>query len=127
MVNKSFHPQEIELFYIMPALRREIAVCMKSAGLSQKKIAHLLGVTEPAVSQYFSAKRAKGVKFNKKISDAIKESSKNIVDAHSLISETQRLLHLARHEGVVCELHKKLGLKECNAEFCLCRPGANHG
>jgi len=122
MVNKAMHPQEIELFYVLPALRREIAASMKSAGLSQKNIAKLLGVTEPAVSQYFSAKRAKSVKFSDKMLAEIKTASPKIKDHHSLVSETQKLLHMARQEGVVCQIHKKLGLKKCGVEFCLCRP-----
>lgn len=116
------HPQEIELFYVLPALRREIAACMKSKGLSQKAIAKLLGITEPAVSQYFSAKRAKTVKFSDKILGEIHASAPKITNHNSLVSETQKLLHMAREEGVVCQVHKKMGLGKCDVEFCLCRP-----
>ena len=71
MVKKLLQPQEIEVFYILPALRRELAVSLKSAGKSQKAIAGLLGVTEAAVSQYFSSKRASQVKFSDSLKKAI--------------------------------------------------------
>lgn len=127
MVNKAVHPQEIELFYIIPALRREIAACMKSEGLSQKKIASLLHVTEPAVSQYFSAKRAKTVKFSKRVIDFIKECTPKIVDNHSLVEYTQKMMKLVRDEGVVCKLHRKLGYGNCSVNFCLSRPEVKNG
>lgn len=126
MVNKSLHPQEVELYYVLPALRREIAACMKADGLSQKQIAALLEVSEPAVSQYFSAKRASTVRFTKKIVDSIKSATSSIKDHKSLVEETQKLLRLARDEGVVCQVHRKLGFGKCDVEYCLCKPGVKH-
>ena len=38
-------PQEIEVWYIIPALRRELAKQMVEAGLTQKKIADLMGIS----------------------------------------------------------------------------------
>ena len=55
---KLLHPQEIEVLYILPAIRRELTIEMKKIGLEQKKIAEYLCVTEAAVSQYLNSKRA---------------------------------------------------------------------
>src|SRR5574341_1255670 len=98
MVNRLLQPQEIEVFYVLPAVRRELATCMKSAGKPQKEIAMLLGVTEPAVSQYMSSKRASLLKFNDKVKAAICESSKRITSELSLMREMQRLLTIIRNE-----------------------------
>jgi len=119
MVNRLLQPQEIEVFYVLPAIRRELATCMKSAGKPQKEIAKLLGVTEPAVSQYMSSKRASMLKFNDKLKSAICESSKRITSEVSLMREVQRLLHLIRNERVVCQIHESMGaaLKNCNVCF----------
>lgn len=111
MVKKLMQPQEIEVFYVLPALRRELAVSLKSAGKPQKVIAKLLGVTGAAVSQYFSSKRASQLKFSAELKKAIDESAKKISDDISLMREMQRLLKLTRDERVTCS-HC---LKDCNA------------
>jgi len=56
------HPQEVEVWYVIPAIKRELSKSMmKDNGLSQKNVATLLGVTEAAVSQYINSKRANEV------------------------------------------------------------------
>ncbi len=111
MVKKLLQPQEIEVFYVLPALRRELAVCMKESGKAQKHIAKLLGVTGAAVSQYFSSKRASQLKFSAVLKKAIVESANKISDDISLMREVQKLLQLTRDERVTCS-HC---LKDCNA------------
>ncbi len=117
MVNRALHPSEIETFYILPALRRELTVCMKEQGKSQKEIAGLLGVTEAAVSQYLSSKRAMDVEFSKKIKAEIKASASRISDEHSLMSEMQHLIRLSRNDRVACSLNKCFSMTGCSACF----------
>ena len=119
MVNRVLQPQEIEVFYVLPALRRELAVCMKEFGKSQKEIAKLVGVTEAAISQYLSSKRATFLQFDSKVKLAIKNSAENITDELSLTRELQRLLILTRQERIVCKVHENLGTaqKGCNVCF----------
>ena len=119
MVNRLLQPQEIEVFYVLPAVRREISIVMKAEGKSQKEIAKLLGVTEPAVSQYMSAKRASTFQLNEKVKSAIKESVKRITGEIGLMREMQRLLILIREERLVCQAHEALGgaPKGCNVCF----------
>ena len=57
-------PQELEVWYILPAIRRELTISLKEEGLKQRQVAEILGVTEAAVSQYIKSKRAKAIKFN---------------------------------------------------------------
>ncbi len=107
------------MFYVLPAIRKEIAFCMKESGKSQKEIAKLLSVTEPAVSQYMSSKRASILKFDGKVKAAIKESASRIVSETSLMREMQRLVNLIRQERIVCQVHESLGgaPKNCNVCF----------
>lgn len=42
-------PQEVEVFYAIPALRREMAFAMKASGKKQKEIAKLLCVEESTI------------------------------------------------------------------------------
>ena len=97
------------MFYVLPAVRKEIALVMKAEGKSQKEIAKLLGVTEPAVSQYMSAKRASTFQLNDKVKGAIRESVNRITGEIGLMREMQRLLVLIRSERLVCQAHEALG------------------
>ncbi|HLC32675.1 MAG TPA: helix-turn-helix domain-containing protein [Candidatus Nanoarchaeia archaeon] len=119
MGNRNLQPQEIEVFYVLPTLRKELAVCMKNEGKSQKEIAQLLGVTQAAVSQYMSAKRASLLDLGGKMKVAVESAAKNVHDESSMIRETQKLLQLARDEKVVCKLHTNFGdvPKGCNVCF----------
>jgi hypothetical protein len=112
-------PQEIEVWYVLPAIRRELALSMKSHGKTQKEIARLLDVTEAAVSQYLHKKRAKELKLSKSIKSAITSSAKRIASKRDAMEHMQRLLNQANKEGVVCRLHryKHSELKGCEACF----------
>ncbi|MBS3174343.1 hypothetical protein J4440_00510 [Candidatus Woesearchaeota archaeon] len=111
-------PQELEVWYIIPALRRELTSSMKISGLKQVEIANKLGLTKSAVTQYLNHKRASELAFNNKIKDAINESSKRIRNKLDAIREIQLLLNLTRQERVVCELHKKLDKDFNGCEVC---------
>ena len=113
-------PQEIEVWYIIPALRRELAKCMVDFGLAQKQIAGRMEITEAAVSQYLSSKRAKEVTFGSAILNEIKKSAERIVkNKESLVKEMVRLASLTSVKHVMCDLHKKqdLSLNGCNICF----------
>lgn len=101
-------PQEIEVWYILPSLRKELAKELVKLGMKQKEVASLLDVTEAAISQYFKAKRAKGITFNKKIKAKIKTAAKNIYhNKESFTKEIQDLCALIKKENILCEIHKK--------------------
>ncbi|MEM4337031.1 MAG: helix-turn-helix domain-containing protein [Candidatus Woesearchaeota archaeon] len=100
-------PQEIEVWYILPALRKELAIAMKKHGLKQNEISKKLGVTAPAVSQYLRNKRANIIFFNKKIKKEIFNSATRIINEQCLFLEIRRLCEIIRKEKVLCAIHKK--------------------
>ena len=51
-------PQEIEVRYILPALRKELAIEL-SKDMKQKEVANILNITQSALSQYHKEKRGK--------------------------------------------------------------------
>ena len=102
------YPQEIEVFYIIPALRCHFAKYLKSLGNSQKEIAKMLMVRESTVSQYMTAKRATKITFQKEIEKEIQKSAAKIKSHLDIIRETQRILTQMRSSGNICALHKQL-------------------
>ena len=111
-------PQEFEVFYVLPGIRREMALAMKAAGKKQKDIAKLLCVEESTVSQYVNDGRATKLKLSKKIKDAVAESSRNIHDNVSLIRETRKVLSLLMKENVTCKLHKLIAKLPDDCKVC---------
>jgi uncharacterized protein len=113
-------PQEIEVWYILPALRRQLATEMKLKGLKQKEIAKIMHVTEAAVSQYFKSKRAKEVQFTDYLKNEIKSSSEKLVKDNALfMQELQRLLSLTKKEHLLCRTHKCHCVLPANCEVCM--------
>ena len=114
-------PQEIEVWYIIPSIRRELAKSMiKDLKITQKQVASIMEITEAAVSQYLHSKRAKEVVFTKAVLEKIKKSSKEIAkNERLLIQEMMRLTNLTGVKHVMCDVHKKHDAKlPTNCDIC---------
>ncbi len=112
-------PQEVEVFYILPAIRSGMASALKKQGVRQKDIAKLLHVQESTISQYISSKRAADVKFDANIQREIAYAVKKIKTTEDLIRETQHILGLVRNDReVLCGLHKALSDVPKGCDVC---------
>lgn len=115
-----YMPQEIEVWYIIPAIKREICRHMASLGLKQKQIADVLGLADSAVSQYMNAKRAKKVCFGDNILSQIKKSTDNILKKNTCaMKEIQKLLKSCKKNKILCDVHKSMENINCCCEVCL--------
>jgi hypothetical protein len=104
MVIQLLQPQELEVYYILPALRRELAKALKQQGKSQKDIAQHFGLTEAAVSQYLHEKRGTDVDFTPQLKEIIQKAAARITDNASFIRETQQLLHHVWKDRFICSV-----------------------
>jgi len=116
---KLIFPQEIEVWYVLPAIRKKIALKLVEQGLSQKKVAELMGITPAAVSQYKKKKRAKEDFFDGEMERELAESVMRIVnDNNQLGDEIIRLCNLAKEKGIICRIYRDIcALK--GSENCL--------
>ena len=111
-------PQEIEVWYIIPAIRREFAKGLVKKNLKQREIARMLGVTDAAVSQYFSSKRGSEVKFNQRVKREIKTSVEKIAKGGDVLVEIQKICKSCKKDGICCYIHKHHGApKACKVCF----------
>lgn len=102
-------PQEIEVWHIIPTIRKELSKAMLNYGLTQKEIAEKLNASEPAISLYLKAKRGSTTKFNETILNQIEISSKKIINNKSnFMRELMLITNLVKKEGITCQLHKSL-------------------
>jgi|TARA_B100002003_G_C13990475_1_gene478634 predicted transcriptional regulator len=114
-------PQEIEVWYIIPAVRKELArLLTKKHGLSYEKAGAALGISKAAVSQYLSNKRANKVVLNAKTKVEVRKSSERIFkDTKVAVLEIQRILKFMKSNHSSCDVCKKYNkevLSYCNTE-----------
>lgn len=113
------YPQEIEVRYVIPALRNAFATEFKKKGLSQREIAGLLQVRESTISQYLSKKRGDNASFNPIIQKAIAQAVKRISTKEDLIRESQHILQMIRaKDTIICDLHKKHANLPADCALC---------
>ena len=99
------YPQEIEVWYILPLIRKEIAKELLNHNLTQKEIALKLEITEAAVSQYINEKRANESKLDNDMKGAIQEAAKRVVNNSSIMKEIQDLSKLFWKTKGICKIH----------------------
>lgn len=130
-------PQEVEVWYVLPAIRREFARAMKKKEaprkgedgkvkqhkITQKEIAKMLGVTEPAITQYLLKKkglRSRGdqVDIPEKFLPEIDASADTMIDAFEMgvddddmyeimTREVNRIIRIMRNDGAMCDIHRR--------------------
>ena len=105
MVKAFLMPQEIETFYVIPALRSNLADALREKGMKQKDVAEIMGINSATISQYKSQKRGQKISFTAEIITEIKKSASKISDRYTYIYETQRLLRIIRERKVLCHIH----------------------
>ncbi len=130
-------PQEVEVWYVLPAMRRELARIMKTKTvprvgedgkkkdhkITQKEIARMLGVTEPAITQYLLKKkgrRSRGdqVVIPEKFYPELEKSADTMIQHYeqkksnddmfeTMTREINRLIKVMRDDGAMCDIHRQ--------------------
>jgi predicted transcriptional regulator len=111
-------PQEIEVWYLLPAIRRELARAMLKRGIKQREISKSLGITEPAVSQYMRSKRAGSVKFSSSMMDEIEKAAKRVIKGKDVMIEMQRICRMCRKDETLCRIHRTHGKVPVGCRIC---------
>ena len=112
-------PQEIEVWYIIPAVRREFArVLVEKHDLTLEKAGGIIGVTKAAVSQYLKNKRASSFKLPPQVKKEIEKSAELLIKNDKLaVHEILRILAIIKKTKCSCSLCKKYNheiIKMCN-------------
>lgn len=81
-------PCEKILWYILPAIRKELVrSIVKEYGHNQRTAARLLGLSDAAVSQYLSKKRGRVQIMDKKVLAEISKAAKRIIDTKERVEQ----------------------------------------
>ncbi len=110
------HPQEIEVWYVLPIIRKELVLALKKQNHSQKEIATLLNLTPSAVSQYCNAKRAKDISLPEDVKEFITKAAANIKDTKTAYQQIQKISDYIKTSKAICRIHMDVetGLSSCD-------------
>ncbi len=115
-------PQEIEIWHVIPLIRKLLVKDLKDRDLKQKDIACLLNLTGSAVSQYLKEKRAKtcNLVIPEDVQQSIHSSADQIIKNKGDPKETVKIINnlckLFREKRLICKIHmlKDANLKDCD-------------
>lgn len=112
-------PQEIEVWYVIPAIRSQIArYLIEDFDASYERAGKILGVSRAAISQYVKGKRAAKIKLPKELSPKIMGACKTLVkDETKAVEEIDKILAHMRSKGLtfsVCGKLKEGVLDDCS-------------
>jgi uncharacterized protein len=114
-------PQEIEVRFILPSIRKELSLELQKKGLKQVEISKLLGITPAAVSQYLKQKRGNTC-FTTKLQSEVKRSATRIIkNPEFLQKEVYRITNEVKKSGFICEIHKKHDKVPVHCDICFVR------
>lgn len=116
-------PQEIEVWYIIPVIRKEIAkVLTEKHKLTFEKAGKILGIGKAAISQYLSNKRAKKLKLPASVVNEIEKSADIIMnDNKKAVAEIGRILKMIKGKKCSCSLCREYNpeiLNYCKYKSC---------
>ena len=106
-------PCELVVWKILPAIKAKIARNLKEKDMKQKDIAKVLDITEAAVSQYLSGKRAFDFKISEELDDMI-----NIVSEAMAKGKHQQVIKYG-----VCQICKEIRTKGYACNTCKTESG----
>jgi len=109
-------PQEIEVWYLIPAVRRELARYLLKKGFNQKNVAKIIGTTEASVSHYIKSKRGNEIKLPVKVTSEIEKSAARLANGSCIVKEIQLICNYSKKTKFLCELHEKYS----DARLCRC-------
>ncbi|MBI2451734.1 hypothetical protein HYV50_01490 [Candidatus Pacearchaeota archaeon] len=99
-------PQEIEVWYIIPAIRREMSMCFsKEHKISYDNIALMMGLTKAAISQYIAGKRVEKIRMHPKAIEEVKNSCNRVVkNKGNVTKEILKVLEIIKKKKLHCEM-----------------------
>ncbi|MGI6471830.1 MAG: transcriptional regulator [Candidatus Methanomethylophilaceae archaeon] len=107
-------PCEIVVWYVLPAIRREIAKeLVTTYGMKQADVARKFEVTDAAISQYLKKKRGENEiiqnsEFYEVFTDEIKISSGRLaLEDADFATEVCRLCAVVKNSGMLAEIYKE--------------------
>ena len=120
-------PYEIAAKSVIPAIRGIVARSLIDRDMTQADIAKSLGITQPAVSKYFSEKRGRAIDFDtredvKKMAEVVAEGiATNKLNKVQVANMIKEICDYVMRSGYMCDLHNEIDpqTKSMNCKICM--------
>lgn len=116
-------PCEIVVWYVIPAIRSELAKELLNLGMKQKDVSEIMDITQPAVSQYITDKRGSGIKLDDNVKSMIHEFANELATGEAtkadLISRTCKICKNVRTIDVLEQLDINKSDLDDDCKSCL--------
>ncbi len=104
---------ELGYRYVLPSIRRMLVISLKERGITQMKIAQMLGITQSAVSKYLNMKRGSLIDLWRydDIRTEVNRLAEEVIRGMSDEELSIKMMVLALKsmaKGYVCEFHSKI-------------------
>lgn len=107
-MSKHMNLPEIQVRYVLPVIRKELARTLVELGCSQGEAARLLEVTPAAISQYRHDKRAGEIEFPNVLRAELKAVAMKLkVGSTTVLEATMKLLHRKEMMHAICNYHRR--------------------
>ena len=100
-------PQEIEVWYLIPYLRKKISIILAQKGVKQKEIAKIFGISEAAITNYIKEKRGSKVTLPSDSIKAIEKAADKIIKGEDSTKTLYELCEKFRNSKELCKIHRK--------------------
>ena len=116
-------PCEIVVWYVIPAIRSELAKELLNLGMKQKDVSELMDITQPAVSQYITDKRGSGIKLDEDVREMIRNFARELSEGEAtkadLITRTCNICHHVEVSDVLEQLNIDKSKLSEDCQSCL--------
>ncbi len=120
---KFIFPQELEVWYLLPAIRKKLALALVKEGMAQKEVAKIMGISAATISHYKKDKRVKKDIIGDLLDKELKRSVTNIIKDNSVIfSEIMKLIQVVKKKELVCKIYKNQKDLLDKLPCCNCNP-----
>lgn len=119
-------PCEIIVWYVIPAIRSELAKRLIKLGMKQKDISKIMDITQPAVSQYITDKRGSGITLDDSVKEMIQDFAIELTEGKAtkadLISRTCLICKNVDTSDVLNQLNIDISELGDDCQSCLGYP-----
>ncbi len=127
-MKKILFPQEFDTWYVLPAIRKKLALKLMEKGMSQKDVAQVLQTSAATITHYKKDKRVKEDVLKDEVDPLIEAAAQKIKeDTHLLVPEVMRINNQIKKQGLFCKIYQEKSMdlkapcshcKESEGNYC---------
>ena len=107
-MKKLMFPQEFDVWYILPAIKKKLALKLIEKGIPQKEVAEILKTTPATISHYKKDKRVKEDILGDKIDNLIIQAANKINQDNNLFfHEVIKINNQIKEQGLFCKIFQE--------------------